>query len=101
MKPKTNFELLHDLVMIYPMPSTSKTAGGLIVTEKMDPTAPVDGVVVSAGPGRLNKQDILIPMPVSVGDRVIFVKNNAKEIKHGGDTFLVVPTAEILCKVLK
>jgi chaperonin GroES len=99
MKPKSNFTLLHDKVMIYPIPKTTKTAAGIIVTEKMDPTAPLDGIVVAAGPGRLDKNDILIPMPVKAGDRVIFIRNAAKEIKHSGDTFLVVPVSEILCIV--
>lgn len=96
---KTNFTMLHDKVMIYPLPKTKKTPGGIIITEKIDPTAPVDGVIVSTGPGRLDKNDKLIPMSVKVGDRVIFVTNAAKEVKQGADTFLVVPISEVLCIV--
>jgi len=96
---KSNFTMLHDKVMIFPIPKTTKTAGGIIVTEKLDPTAPIDGVVVAAGPGRLDKNDNLIPMPVKAGDRVIFVQNSAKEVKQGSDMFFVVPVSEILCKV--
>lgn len=101
MKPKTSFTLLHDLVMIFPISPKKTTESGIIIHDSVEKnsTAPVQGMVIACGPGRLDKRDNLIPMPVEVGDRVIFVKNAAKEIKYAGDTFLVVPTSEILCKV--
>lgn len=101
MKPKTNFSMLHDLVMIFPIAAKKKTDSGIILHDSVEKnsTAPVQGMVIAHGPGRRDKNDNLIPMPVEVGDRVIFVKNAAKEINYAGDTFLVVPTSEILCKV--
>ena len=99
MKPKSNFTLLHDLVMIFPTVKVTKTAAGIIVKENIDATAPIKGVVLAVGPGKLDKKGELIPMPVTVGDQVIFVRNAAREIKHDGDVFLVVPISEVLCKV--
>lgn len=101
MKPKSNFTLLHDLVMIFPISPKMETESGIILHKSVEKnsTAPVQGMVIACGPGINDKKGNLIPMPVEVGDRVIFVKNAAKEIKYAGDTFLVVPTSEILCKV--
>ena len=98
-KPKSNFTLLHDLVMIFPTERAKKTEGGIIIKENIDPTAPVEGIVVAVGPGKLNKKEELIPVGLQVKDRVIFVRNAAKEIKYAGDVFLVVPVSEVLCKV--
>lgn len=99
MKTNANFTLLHDLVMIFPTVKQTKTTAGIIIKENIDATAPIQGFVVGAGPGKLNKNGELIPMQVAVGDRVIFVRNAAREVKYAGDTFLVVPTSEVLCKI--
>ena len=99
MKPKTNFTLLHDLVMILPVAAIKKTESGLIIPEKEDSTAPSQGFVVACGPGKSNKSGDIVRLEVSVGDRVIFMKNAAKEIKSTGETFLIVPISEVLCKI--
>jgi chaperonin GroES len=101
MKPKANFVLLHDLVMLYPIAKTTKTASGLIIpaiVEKND-TAPIEGIVLAVGPGKADKKGEIVPLPVKAGDRVVFVKNAARVVTHDGESFLVVPISEILCKI--
>jgi len=96
-----NFTLLHDNVMLFPIPKNVKTAAGIILKDNIDATAPIEGFVVGAGPGKLKKNGDLIPMQVKIGDRVIFVRSSAREVKHEGDVFLVVPVSEVLCVVNK
>src|ERR1017187_7707931 len=98
MKAKTNFTLLRDLVMVFPIKAKQKSEAGILIICS-DPNAPIEGFVIATGPGVHDKRGKLIPVPVKVGDRIIFVKNEAKEIKHEGDTFLIIPSAEILCKI--
>lgn len=98
MKPKTNFTLLRNLVMIYPI-QAKQTSGGIIVTSITEPNAPLEGFVVAVGPGDYNKQGDLVAPEVKPGDRVVYIKSNAKELKNSGETFVVVPETEILCKV--
>jgi len=99
MKPKTNFTLLRDLVMVYPVKAKKQTESGIIVTNITEPNVPIEGFVVAVGPGTTDKKGNHVDVPVGVGDRVIFVKGEAKEVKHEGDTFLIIPSTDILCKV--
>lgn len=99
MTPKANFTLLHDLVMIYAVPKAAKTESGLIIPESTDSAAPSEGMVVAVGPGKFNVRGDLIPVPVEAGDRVIFLKNQGREIKQGADTFIILPVADVLCKI--
>lgn len=101
MKPKANFTLLHDLVMIYPIAKPKKTESGIYipdVVEKND-TAPIEGLVLAVGPGKADKKGDVVPLPVEAGDRVMFVKNAARVVTHSGESFLVVPISEVLCKI--
>jgi len=101
MELKSNFTLLHDLVMIFPIKQPQKTSSGLVLPDTMDATSPVEGLVLEVGPGKINpKTGDVVPVPLQKGDRVFFVKHEGKVIKHSGDTFLVVPVTDILCKVV-
>ena len=92
------FKLLRDLVLILPIKDGYKSPNGLIVSTN-DPNTPLNGVVVEVGPGVYNKKGELVPVPVSKGDKVVFIKSACKELKVEGDTLLVVPQEDILCIV--
>jgi chaperonin GroES len=97
MSAKANFKLLRDLVMVYPIKAKQQTETGIIVTA-IDPNAPMEGLVLAVGPG-LKEKGETIPIPVEYGDRIVFVKADAREIKYEKDTFLVIHAKDILCKV--
>ena len=99
MTPKPNFTLMHDYVMVYPVAKSKTTTNGIIITERTDPTAPIEGFVVGVGPGKQNVKGEMVPILVQAGDRVIFIGNAGKIVKHEGDSFIVVPVSEILCKI--
>lgn len=99
MNPTKTFTMLHDLVMVFPLAKAKTTSAGIIIKESIDATAPIEGFIVGAGPGKLDKNGNLIPMPVKAGDKIIFVTGSARPVKRDGDTFLVVPVSEILCKI--
>jgi len=96
--PKANFTLLHDLVMIWPIPRPKKTESGIEFIEGAI-SGPIEGLVLAVGPGKVNKRDELVPLPLKAGDKVVFVAQSAREVKQGKDSFLVVPISEVLCKV--
>ena len=93
---KTNFTMLRDLVMIYPITAKVQAETGIIVTA-LDKTAPQEGVVVAVGPGDTDKKGRFIPVELKPGDRVIFVKVGARELTYEKDVFFVVPATEVLC----
>jgi chaperonin GroES len=99
MKIKTSFTLLHDLVMILPSAKVQETAGGLVLPVSIDATAPAEGVVLAVGPGKVDKKGDLVPLPLKQGDKVIYIKNQGKELKQGGDTLIIIPVADVLCKI--
>lgn len=94
---KANFKLLRDLVMVYPIKAKQQTETGIIVTA-IDPNAPMEGIVLAVGPG-LKEDGKIVPIPVEYGDKIVFVKSDAREIKYEKDTFLVIHAKDILCKV--
>jgi len=94
-----NFTLLHDLVMVFAVPKPKKADSGLIIPDSADSTAPSEGLVVAVGPGKYNAKGDLIPVPLKNGDRVIFIKNAGREIKHEGASFVILPVTDILCKI--
>ena len=102
---KTNLKLLHNYVLIFPVPKKTQSQAGLIIAGNLEPNAPIEGLVLEVGPGKYlesgPKKGTLIECPVQKGDHVFFVKGQSKEIKFEGDTFLVVPSEDILCKVNK
>ena len=97
MSTKANFKLLRDLVMVYPIKAKQQTDTGIIVTA-IDPNQPMEGLVLAVGPGEKVKGEVKT-IPVEYGDRIVFVKADAREIKYEGDTFLVIKAHDILCKV--
>lgn len=99
MNPNTKYKIMHDYVMLFPTAKPKTTAAGIILKEQIDATAPIEGFVVGVGPGRPDKKGEIQPMPVKAGDKVIFIGNSGKVVKHDGDVFIVVPVSEILCTI--
>jgi chaperonin GroES len=94
---KSNFRLLRDLVMVYPVKVKQQTESGIVYTS-LDPNEPIEGIVLAVGPG-VKEEGELVPVPVEYGDKIVFVKTDAREVKYEKDTFLVISASDILCKV--
>ena len=61
-----------------------------------------EGTVVSVGQGKVNSETgFHRPMPVEVGESVIFGKFNGEEIKYNGETHTVIRDDDILVKFAK
>lgn len=63
-------------------------------TAKKDP--PMKGRVVAVGPGMLTRTGERWPMPVKVGELVIFHKNEGREVVINGEKLLLVRDDAIL-----
>lgn len=86
---------LNDRVLILRLEEERKTAGGIIIpdtaTEK-----PQQGKVISAGPGKLDKDGNRTPLQVKAGDRVLFSKYAGSEIKINGVEHSIMREDDIL-----
>lgn len=94
---------LGDRVLISPLsPEESGTVSsfGIIIPDTVDKEKPEQGIVVAVGPGKKNDDGKLIPVGVSVGDKVMFSKYGYDEIKVGGKEYFILAEQNILA-VLK
>lgn len=84
-----NLQPLGDRVIVKQDEAESTTASGLfLATEAKE--KPQTGVVVAVGPGKLDKEGKHLPMPVKVGDRVIYGKYGGTDITVDGEDVLIL-----------
>jgi len=95
---KISFRPLEDRVLILPAASETVTAGGIVLPDNAQ-EKPQRGSVVAAGPGRLSKKGERLPMPVAVGDSVIYGKFSGNNIEMNGEEYKVLRADEILAKL--
>src|SRR6185436_11175366 len=67
------FRPLHDRVLIRRVEAEEKTAGGIIIPDTAK-EKPMEGEVVSVGPGARGDDGTVRPLDVKTGDRVLFGK---------------------------
>lgn len=72
------------------------TAGGIYVGHITADEKNISGVVVAAGDGHLTTSGVVVPLVVQVGDKVVFQKSLAAEVKDGEKTFYVLREDNVL-----
>ena len=60
---------------------------------------PQEGVILAAGPGKIDDNGKREPMDVKVGDKVLYAKYAGTEFKIEGDELLIVSQKDILAIV--
>lgn len=68
---------------------------GIILPDVDKARKPLEGTVVSVGPGKLNKRGERIPMDVSVGDTVLVSAGMGITLHEGGDSYLMIRERDI------
>jgi chaperonin GroES len=87
---------LADRVVIDPSMPETTTSFGLIIPDTASKEKPETGIVVAVGPGRIGDDNMLIPVGVMVGDRVMFNKYGYDEVKVNGKEYYIVSESNIL-----
>lgn len=98
MASKTNFKPLFDNVLIKPVQSEPKSAGGIYLPENVK-EKPQMGEIVAVGTGVYDDRGNLIPMIVKVGQKVLYKKWGGDEVKVGNDEWKLVRQTDILAIV--
>jgi chaperonin GroES len=91
---------LQDLVVIRRVAAEQKTVGGIFIPDTAQ-EKPVEGEVVSAGPGARSEDGKIHPLDVEVGDRVLFGKWSGTEIKLDGEELIIIKESALLGVVEK
>ena len=86
---------LGDRVIIKRDEAETVTASGLYFATASTAEKPQTGIVVAVGEGRRDKDGILIPVPVAVGDKVLYGKYGGTEVTVDGEEVLIVRADDI------
>jgi chaperonin GroES len=90
---------LHDRVLLRRIEEKEEVKGGIIIPDTAK-EKPMEGEVVSVGPGKMTEEGKRSAMDVKAGDRVLFGKYAGTEIKIDDEDYVIMREEEILA-VLK
>ena len=90
-----NFRPLHDRVVVRRLTGEEKTAGGIIIPDTAK-EKPMEGEVLSGGPGARNEQGQIPALYVKAADRVLFGKWSGTEVKLDGEELLIMKESDIM-----
>ncbi len=93
-----NIKPLSDKVVIRLTEAEETTKSGIILTAAAK-EKPQIAEVVAVGPGAYDKNGVLIPMTVNVGDKVLTSKYSGSEVKIDGEEYIIVSLSDILAIV--
>ena len=86
---------LEDRVLVKPIEAESRTESGLYLPESSK-EKPIQGKVVSTGPGKLLDNGQRAKLSVKKGDTVVYGKYAGSEVEIKGDTHLILRETELL-----
>ena len=89
------FRPLHDRVVVRRIDEDTKSAGGIIIPDTAK-EKPMQGEVMSVGPGARDEQGKLVPLEVKKGDKVLFGKWSGTEVKIDGQELLIMKESDIM-----
>jgi chaperonin GroES len=89
---------LGDRVVIKPTAREDMTKSGIVLPDTAK-EKPQEGVILAAGPGKIDDNGKREPMDVKVGDKVLYAKYAGTEFKIEGDELLIVSQKDILAIV--
>jgi chaperonin GroES len=90
---------LDDRIVVRPSEAEEKTASGLVIPDTAK-EKPQQGEVLAVGPGRrAENTGELIPLDISVGDKVVYSKYGGTEITVEGEDLLILTSRDVLAKV--
>jgi chaperonin GroES len=82
-------------VVVRRIEEDTKTAGGIIIPDTAK-EKPMQGEIVSVGPGARDESGKIVPLEVKKGDRVLFGKWSGTEVKIDGQELLIMKESDIL-----
>ena len=89
------FRPLQDRVLVRRIEQEEKTAGGIIIPDTAK-EKPMEGEVISVGPGARGEDGKLHPLDVKAGDRILFGKWSGSEVKIDGEELIIMKESDIL-----
>jgi len=85
---------LHDRVVVRRIEADTKTASGIFIPDNVA-EKPDQGIVLAVGAGKRTNEGTVIPMSVSINDKVLFGKFAGQAVKIKGEEVLILNEEEI------
>jgi len=79
---------LSNNVLIKPVEKESMTTSGIVLPDSAK-EKPTQGEVVAVGPGKKNEDGKIVPVEVSVGDKVLFREYGLSEVEIEEKKYLI------------
>ena len=89
------FRPLHDRVVVRRIDAEEKSAGGIIIPDNAK-EKPSQGELIAVGPGGRDENGKLIPIDLSVGERVLFGKWSGTEVVIDGKDLLIMKESDVM-----
>ena len=89
---------LADKLVLRPIVQEEVLSSGIVIPDTAK-EKPNQGEIIAVGPGRRDDDGKLVPMDVTVGDRVLYAKYTGQEIKIENEEYIVLSERDLLCKV--
>jgi chaperonin GroES len=86
---------IRDFIVVRKEEAAEKSSSGLYIAHVDEKN--VKGTVVAVGSGRVTMNGTVVPLDVQAGDKVMFNKNNATEVKEKDETLLVLREDSVIC----
>ena len=86
---------LHDRVVVRPLESDEKSAGGIIIPDTAK-EKPSEGQIVATGAGARGDDGKIIALDVKKGDRILYGKWSGTEVKIDGEDLLIMKESDIM-----
>jgi chaperonin GroES len=86
---------LHDRVVVRPLVSDEKTAGGIIIPDTAK-EKPSEGEIIAVGAGARGEDGRIVPLDVKKGDRILYGKWSGNEVKIDGEDLLIMKESDIM-----
>ena len=94
-----NIKPLSNNILIEPVKEEEMTKSGILLPDTAEKERPDQGIVVAVGPGKKNSSGNIIPMEIKQGDKVLFTKYGANEIKVEDKEYLIAKEEDILAVI--
>jgi len=89
---------LNDRVLVKRLEEMQVTKGGIYIPDTAK-EKPVEGKVISVGPGKVNDQGHRVPLNLKEGDKILFGRYAGSEIKIEGEEYLMMREDDILAVI--
>jgi chaperonin GroES len=89
------FKPIHDHILVRPKEAPEHAIGDPAVASVADQQSQ-SGTIVSTGNGTPADDGMTRPLDVKVGDQIVFDEGTGTEIKHRGETLIVLKEGDVL-----